>query len=417
MKVCQQCGFKNNDDTKFCVNCGNNIENAVSNESKICPQCGFHNNVDTKFCVNCGNELSDATPKEPEPEKQEEIQENAGEQSDDITEAQEEVEEPEVADEEEPVNEEAAEDTQESEKKTCPSCGHENIAETAFCVNCGTKMDDQPQEEQTDVEEEDDETNAQESEMITCASCGHENSAQTAFCVNCGNNLDANEPKSETQTVQTPVQPEVFDGPNTKFLKKEKKVINKISKQFCPIEDVFEASRCEEEYRKTAMYFDQWVSQYVMEGVPKMMYFGLYDHWRQFQSNCYWGLISFMVIGDYEGCLRNCDRLLQLEHIVYKKGIGSHTGSGLVAGIKTFAAMTGKTGTEEQQNLYKRIKLIKAACAYEVGNLQESYDLLIQLPPNGALKFKDRDNYFNQNFKYKDNLYVAIIKKRIEESR
>ena len=35
MKVCQQCGFKNNDDTKFCVNCGNNIENAVSNESKI----------------------------------------------------------------------------------------------------------------------------------------------------------------------------------------------------------------------------------------------------------------------------------------------------------------------------------------------------------------------------------------------
>ena len=440
MKVCQECGFKNNDDTKFCVNCGNNIQNCVSIPVKICQQCGHQNNENTSFCVNCGNKLPDLTPPqtqepeednlkdetpeaidEPEAIAEEDVSEEIEESEDSVedetpdepeetsdddgVESVDEVEESsEDETPEETVDDKTSESTdepdvvnQESSVKTCNSCGHENDPATTFCVNCGSKIGDEPQ---VDAEEDaGEEVDAQESSVKTCKACGHENAPETAFCVNCGNDLDN----------ETPIQPETTYLPNEKFFKKEKKVVKKISKQLCPIEDLYSLAGTKEEYEKTAKYFSEWVSQYVVKEIPKIWYFGLYEHWRSFKTNCISGLISCLVVEDYELCLTNCNKLLDIEETVYKKGIGSHTANGLIAGAKTLAALTGKTGTDEQKLFYQKVKVIKAAALYELGKQQEAHDLLIQLPGDYGIKINSRDPYLNQHFKYKDKLYVSIL--------
>lgn len=68
MKICQRCGFKNNDDARFCVSCGNNIENCVS--VNTCPKCGHQIEENAKFCGKCGNRLEDSSepPQQIEPE-------------------------------------------------------------------------------------------------------------------------------------------------------------------------------------------------------------------------------------------------------------------------------------------------------------------------------------------------------------
>ena len=440
MKVCQECGFKNNDDTKFCVNCGNNIQNCVSIPVKICQQCGHQNNENTSFCVNCGNKLPDLTPPqtqepeednlkdetpeaidEPEAIAEEDVSEEIEESEDSVedetpdepeetsdddgVESVDEVEESsEDETPEETVDDKTSESTdepdvvnQESSVKTCNSCGHENDPATTFCVNCGSKIEDEPQ---VDAEEDaGEEVDAQESSVKTCKACGHENAPETAFCVNCGNDLDN----------ETPIQPETTYLPNEKFFKKEKKVVKKISKQLCPIEDLYSLAGTKEEYEKTAKYFSEWVSQYVVKEIPKIWYFGLYEHWRSFKTNCISGLISCLVVEDYELCLTNCNKLLDIEETVYKKGIGSHTANGLIAGAKTLAALTGKTGTDEQKLFYQKVKVIKAAALYELGKQQEAHDLLIQLPGDYGIKINSRDPYLNQHFKYKDKLYVSIL--------
>ena len=52
MKTCQNCGFSNEDNAKFCRNCGQEIIDSSGNQS--CKKCGKPIIPGTKFCKYCG---------------------------------------------------------------------------------------------------------------------------------------------------------------------------------------------------------------------------------------------------------------------------------------------------------------------------------------------------------------------------
>jgi predicted RNA-binding Zn-ribbon protein involved in translation (DUF1610 family) len=84
MVVCPKCGFQNPQTTKFCGNCGAQLQTPQGQGGIKCPKCGTENAAGAKFCSNCGNPLQ-ATVK-------------------------------------------------------CPKCETEVPAGTKFCPNCGAKI-------------------------------------------------------------------------------------------------------------------------------------------------------------------------------------------------------------------------------------------------------------------------------------
>lgn len=64
--VCSKCGFKNNGSTKFCINCGAELEGDVEQtqscaevNGKTCPQCQTANAQEAIFCVECGTRFTE----------------------------------------------------------------------------------------------------------------------------------------------------------------------------------------------------------------------------------------------------------------------------------------------------------------------------------------------------------------------
>ena len=56
-KICSKCGFSNNDDAKFCLECGNSLESNAVKEGVSCPSCNSVNPLDSVFCKECGSSL------------------------------------------------------------------------------------------------------------------------------------------------------------------------------------------------------------------------------------------------------------------------------------------------------------------------------------------------------------------------
>ncbi|MDD2644248.1 MAG: zinc-ribbon domain-containing protein [Methanobacteriaceae archaeon] len=54
---CTRCGYLNESDAKFCLNCGYKLGKNNLNKQK-CPDCGYLNESDAKFCLNCGCKLN-----------------------------------------------------------------------------------------------------------------------------------------------------------------------------------------------------------------------------------------------------------------------------------------------------------------------------------------------------------------------
>ena len=54
---CTRCGYLNESDAKFCLNCGYKLGENNLNKQK-CPKCGYLNESDAKFCLNCGGKLN-----------------------------------------------------------------------------------------------------------------------------------------------------------------------------------------------------------------------------------------------------------------------------------------------------------------------------------------------------------------------
>ena len=60
MNKCQNCGFKLEEETMFCPNCGVEIESGIKPVIKMntCPSCDFPLEDDMIFCPNCGKSLN-----------------------------------------------------------------------------------------------------------------------------------------------------------------------------------------------------------------------------------------------------------------------------------------------------------------------------------------------------------------------
>ena len=62
-KKCPQCGKKIPSNSKFCIECGEELKEKPNTKGenlpgKICSQCGSSNPSHSKFCLECGGELN-----------------------------------------------------------------------------------------------------------------------------------------------------------------------------------------------------------------------------------------------------------------------------------------------------------------------------------------------------------------------
>jgi len=55
---CEKCNAQNNEENKFCIECGAELIFKKSPDIKFCPSCGFENKNEAAFCSNCGNSFS-----------------------------------------------------------------------------------------------------------------------------------------------------------------------------------------------------------------------------------------------------------------------------------------------------------------------------------------------------------------------
>lgn len=54
--ICHNCGIKNNEANKYCVNCGEEL--IINTDQNVCQYCGMENDETNKFCISCGKKLT-----------------------------------------------------------------------------------------------------------------------------------------------------------------------------------------------------------------------------------------------------------------------------------------------------------------------------------------------------------------------
>lgn len=57
MMKCNKCGTENNNENKFCTNCGEDLTAETQPQKNICNSCGFENAPTNNYCVTCGEKL------------------------------------------------------------------------------------------------------------------------------------------------------------------------------------------------------------------------------------------------------------------------------------------------------------------------------------------------------------------------
>ncbi len=54
---CNRCGTENNEENKFCTNCGNELLSENNPQEIICDECGEKNKPENNYCIYCGERL------------------------------------------------------------------------------------------------------------------------------------------------------------------------------------------------------------------------------------------------------------------------------------------------------------------------------------------------------------------------
>lgn len=262
--------------------------------------------------------------------------------------------------------------------------------------------------------------------MKVCQQCGFKNTDSSKFCTNCGSNIENmvsvmpdNVQNNAENRVPASPQPSIYGCGGEvlvkplpeherlkKFAKQEKKAVKKISVLTGHIGRLFLLCATEEEYRKTATYFKAWVNQYVAVKFPQLSGFEDITIWDNFKISCINGLLSLMIIGEYEECLKYSNILLDQEEILYKKGINGRSAGLITMGIKI---ASNASLTTKQREFIGNIKFFKAICLCDIGKYSEARELLHQLPPNYTFILGIDNPYFNQNFKYDSALTASYF--------
>ena len=169
MITCPSCNHQNEVGSSFCENCGHDLRQIVSNESRgstpqsaegpSCPNCGHVNFLGAAFCENCGNPLQKSIPSPSAIESKEAFAEN------------------------------------EDDQICCTSCGHPNVPGSKFCESCGNPLKQEPIASESiippqppieEIHEPPSQELAADIHEDKCSQCGFPNPAGTIFCGNCG---------------------------------------------------------------------------------------------------------------------------------------------------------------------------------------------------------------------------------------
>lgn len=91
-------------------------------------------------------------------------------------------------------------------------------------------------------------------------------------------------------------------------------------------------------------------------------------------------------------------------------------GSGSFLSVAELAvASAGVGGNSKQEALIKQVEFYKLICLTELEKEPSARLMLKEFPDNYALKIKKDDDYFNQHFKYKDNLSIEYMKEKLQK--
>lgn len=195
-----------------------------------------------------------------------------------------------------------------------------------------------------------------------------------------------------------------------KFNKTIKKTEKTVKSWNCPIGELYMLSSNEDEYKKTSECYKQWVSKYFVFAFEEKKHdVWLENAWSFFNVNNLNGLLSLMVIGEYDESSKYCDKILEYEDVLLETRINKGAQGGLLTVAKHVAAKAGAGGNKEQTDFLQRIRFLKAICLYELEKYSEVQNILEEFPESYGLVFKKDDDYFNQHFKYKGSIYVSDI--------
>lgn len=163
MRVCKNCGEVNDNQTQFCINCGQDV--FIERQDATCPSCKESVPLEAVFCPNCGQKLlnvetisqdQDVVSLQPLGDVQEDWKSGAVSVKEALSQLYDD-------------NNQMVLDTRET--FNCPNCMSELPLSSAFCTVCGTPV-----------------SSVIEHKVVKrkiCSHCGTPNSLTTPYCSYC----------------------------------------------------------------------------------------------------------------------------------------------------------------------------------------------------------------------------------------
>lgn len=204
-----------------------------------------------------------------------------------------------------------------------------------------------------------------------------------------------------------------------KFNQTEKYIVNsmknyKVNNFGCNFQALLKYSTTEEDYRKVADHFKEWAINCVPETLAKSKKFNHINFWNVFSGNYIFGPLSLMTLGEYGECLKCLDALIDAKEDLYSTKIARGSGSFITIAEHALAS-TGAGGSKKQERLIQQVEFYKIICLTETGKEPNARVMLDKFPDGYAIEVETNDDYYNEHFKYKDNLSVEYMKKILNE--
>ena len=176
---------------------------------------------------------------------------------------------------------------------------------------------------------------------------------------------------------------------------------------------LFNIASTKEQYQKTANIFKNWAANFSAEDLPKRTHATL---WDLFIHTYIGGLTSLMIIGEYEECLDYCQAIL-----VNSDDFANINTYNNTLGIASVIGGLASGKNKELDKSMELIKLVQIACWISMGKEIDKTELE-NMSPFRFILYKDmhfnkKDEYFTQNFEYKDGIYAKRLLEKLENKQ